>query len=60
MHASDMCYTWDIRALLDAGADPRIADKTGKTVLQPKLGVVGDPKCEEARKILQAALLSNH
>jgi ankyrin repeat protein len=60
MHASDMCYTWDIRALLDAGADLRIADKTGKTVVQPKLGVVGDPKCEEARKILQAALLSTH
>jgi ankyrin repeat protein len=60
MHASDMCYTWDIRALLDAGADPRIADKTGKTVLQLKLGVVGDPKCEEARKIPQTALLSSH
>lgn len=57
MHASDMCYTWDIRALLDAGADPRIVDKTGKTALQPDIGVVGDPKCEEARKILQAALL---
>lgn len=60
MHASDMCYTWDIRALLDAGADPRIVDKTGKTALQPDIGVVGDPKCEEARKILQAALLSSH
>ena len=60
MHASDMCYTWDIRALLEAGADPRIVDKTGKTVLQPRLGVVGDPKCGEARQLLQAALLSSH
>lgn len=59
MQASNMCYTWDIRTLLDAGADPRIIDKGGRTALQPDVTVVGDPKCGEARNMLQEALISS-
>jgi hypothetical protein len=45
--------TRGISTLLDAGADPTIRDKRGKTALEPQLVSVGDPKCATAQSMIE-------
>jgi ankyrin repeat protein len=53
MKASDMCRDWEIKALLDVGAGPSVADKSGRTALQPELASSpDDPKCKTSRDVL--------
>ena len=56
MNASGMCRDWEIKALLAVGADPSIADKTGRTALQPEVGTSHDPKCKTSRDLLESAI----
>lgn len=57
MNASDICWDWEIKALLAVGADPSIVDNSGRTALQPELASSpGDPKCKTSREILESAM----
>lgn len=57
MYASDLCRYWHIKALLAAGADPTIADKKGRTALQPQLVTSPDvPDCKTSRELLESAI----
>jgi ankyrin repeat protein len=57
MYASDLCRYWHIKPLLAAGADPSIADKKGRTALQPELGTSpDDPNCKASHQLLQSAI----
>jgi ankyrin repeat protein len=56
MNASDMCRDWGIKALLAVGADPRIADKSGRTALQPEDTRHDDRTCKTSRELLQSAI----
>lgn len=57
MYASDLCRYWHIQALLAAGADPTIADKKGRTALQPELVTSPDvPDCKTSRELLESAI----
>src|SRR5207302_6506424 len=56
MNASDMCRDWEIKALLAVGADPSVADKRGRSALQPELAASsGDPNCKASRELLESA-----
>jgi ankyrin repeat protein len=55
MNASDMCRDWEIKALLAVGADPSVADKSGRTALQPEVATSHDPKCKTSRDLLESA-----
>jgi len=57
MDASDMCRDWEIKALLAVGADPSVADKSGRTPLQPRLvSSPDDPNCKTSRDLLESAI----
>lgn len=57
MYGSDLCRYWHIKALLAAGADPTIADKKGRTALQPELVPSPDvPDCKTSRELLESAI----
>ncbi len=57
MYASDLCRHWHIKPLLAAGADPSIADKKGRTALQPQLITSpDDPNCKASHELLQSAI----
>lgn len=57
MNASDMCWYWEIKALLAVGADPSIADQRGRTALQPELVTSpDDSNCKASRELLELAI----
>ena len=57
MNASDMCRDWEIKALLAVGADPSVADKRGRTALEPDLVTSpDDPNCKTSRGLLESAI----
>lgn len=56
MHAFDLCYTWTIRALLDAGAYPFVQEQ--QTNRNVQLYSTGDPKCAIARSMIEEAVHS--
>jgi ankyrin repeat protein len=56
MYASDMCRYWHIKALLAAGADPSIADNTGRTAFQQLPASLTDCNCKISREVLESAI----
>jgi ankyrin repeat protein len=54
MHASDLCFNWNIEALLKAGADPNITDSSGQTAIQ-HLSRPDDQKCRTSKQLLELA-----
>ena len=56
MHAAERCAEWNIAPLLAAGADPRAADKAGRSALSGDLAPQGDPKCKRVRGLLESAV----
>ena len=56
MRAADLCAEWNIAPLLAAGADPRVADKTGRSALSGDLAPQADPKCNRVRSLLESAV----
>jgi len=57
MYASDLCRYWHIKPLLAGGADPSIADKRGRTALQPELATSPDgADCKTSRDLLESAI----
>jgi ankyrin repeat protein len=57
MDASDMCRDWEIKALLAVRADAIVADKSGRTALQPQLVTSpDDPNCKTSRDLLESAI----
>ena len=56
MHAADLCAEWNITPLLAAGADPRVADKAGRSALSGDVAPQGDPKCKRVRSLLESAV----
>jgi len=57
MYASDLCRYWHIKPLLAGGADPSIADKRGRTALQPELATSPDgADCKRSRDLLESAI----
>jgi hypothetical protein len=50
---ADRCNEWNVPPLLAAGARVDVGDKDGRTALQPRLSVVGDPKCQRTQDLIR-------